>query len=768
MIPIIPLPGKVILPRISTPLNVVRKVGVLATKFALQHDKTVLLLNQKKAEVEDPQVGDFHQIGTVARIADSFEPGDGTIRIAVEAERRGLVLEIFYNDGFFLADVDSPTEDWDPSQEVIRLRKTAIKRFSECMQLRKKFKHEVHSTAKREKDPGVLADYIANHADLKEGKPQQILDKIDPIERLESVIRFLEEELEVSELDRRIDEEVKKSVERTHKEFYLNERIKAIQKELGRGEDGSDEIDELRKQIEEAGMSEEAVDKATKELKRLQQMPPMSAESGVIRTYLDLLVSLPWSKRTNKRLNIGRAEKVLDDDHYGLEKPKDRILEYLAVMKLVKKIKGPILCLVGPPGVGKTSLGKSIANSIGRNFVRMSLGGVRDEAEIRGHRRTYIGSLPGRIIQGLCDAKSKNPLFLLDEVDKMSSDFRGDPASALLEVLDPEQNDTFRDHYLDIDFDLSEVMFIMTANTKVSIPPALLDRMEVIELPGYTEFEKHQIARQFLIPKQLKSHGLKPKLVGLEESAISDIINRYTKEAGVRNLEREISKCCRKIARRVAKNGNKNEDIQITSDNLNNFLGPPQYKQRQAEERDEIGVATGMVYTQVGGDIVAIEATTMQGEGELTLTGQLGEVMKESAQTALAYIRSQSDILELPNDFAFSQQDVHIHVPEGAVPKEGPSAGITIATAMVSAMTGQQVRKDVAMTGEITLRGRVLPIGGLKEKVLAAHRNQIPHIIIPEENSKDLFDIPDDVRSKLEFHQVDNMSQVLDLALKKN
>ena len=767
MIPIIPLPGKVIFPRINTPLNVVRQIGVLATKFALGQDKTVLLLNQKNADLDEPKVYDFHSVGTIAKIVDSFEPGDGTVRIAVETERRGVVEEVFTDHDILLADVTVPAEDWDQTAEIDLLRKKAIKRFSECMQLKKKLRNEVLSAAKKEKNPGVLADYIANYADLKGDKPQQVLNQINVVDRLELVILFLEQDLEIVEIDRRIEEEVEKSVKKTHRDFILNERMKAIQKELGRGEDGSNEFNEIERQIQEAGMNEEAVEKANKELKRLQQMPPMSAESGVIRTYLDWLVSLPWSIRTNKRISIARSEKILDADHYGLEKPKDRILEYLAVMKLVKKIKGPILCLVGPPGVGKTSLGKSIANSVGRNFVRMSLGGVRDEAEIRGHRRTYIGSLPGRIIHGLRDAKSKNPLFLLDEVDKMSSDFRGDPASALLEVLDPEQNDTFRDHYLDIDFDLSEVMFIMTANSKATIPLPLLDRMEVIELPGYTEFEKWQIAQRFLIPKQIKSHGLNPKLVGIDDGAITSIIHHYTKEAGVRGLEREISKCCRKVARQVAKNGKKHRGFQISEDNLVDFLGPHQFKQRQAEEKDEIGVATGMVYTQVGGDIVAIEATTMRGEGSLTLTGQLGDVMKESAQTALAYIRSQSDNLELPMDFTFSQQDFHIHVPEGAVPKEGPSAGITIATAMVSAMTGQHVRKDVAMTGEITLRGRVLPIGGLKEKVLAAHRNQIHHIIIPEENSKDLPDIPEDVRSKLEFHQVGNMTQVLDVALRK-
>ena len=542
--------------------------------------------------------------------------------------------------------------------------------------------------------------------------------------------------------------------------------MKEIQKELGRGDNPS-EIEDLREQIEKADMSEEAKEKSEKELNRLQQMPPMSAEFGVIRTYLDWILSLPWDKRTTSKFDIQQAEEILNEDHYGLEKPKERILEYLAVMKLVDKVKGPILCFVGPPGVGKTSLGKSVARSTDRNFIRMSLGGVRDESEIRGHRRTYIGSMPGRIIQGICDAKSKNPLFLLDEVDKMGSDFRGDPASALLEVLDPEQNDTFRDHYLDTAFDLSEVMFITTANTKMSIPPPLLDRMEIIELAGYTEYEKSRIANQFLIPKQVESHGLRKDSVSFSDTSISEIINKYTREAGVRNLEREVTTVCRRVAKKIAMGNDKSEQFPVDSDNLTDYLGPEKFTRRKAEEHDEIGVATGMVYTQVGGDIIAIEATTMRGKGDLTLTGQLGDVMKESAQTALAYIQSRSKSLDLPDDYNFSDNSIHIHVPEGAVPKEGPSAGITIAIAMISALTGKEVRSDIAMTGEITLRGRVLPIGGLKEKVLAAHRNNIDNVIIPEENDKDLSEIPEEIRGGLRFHKVDHMTQVLDLAFRK-
>jgi ATP-dependent Lon protease len=543
--------------------------------------------------------------------------------------------------------------------------------------------------------------------------------------------------------------------------------MKAIQKELGRGDEQGD-VEELREQIEAAGMTEEAEEKALKELDRLQQMPPMSAESGVIRTYIDWLLALPWDKQTESEIDLEGAEKILDDDHYGLEKPKERILEYLAVLQLVKKLKGPILCFVGPPGVGKTSLGQSIARATGRNFVRMSLGGVRDEAEIRGHRRTYIGSLPGRILQGLRDAKSKNPLFLLDEIDKMSMDFRGDPASALLEVLDPEQNGTFRDHYLDVAFDLSEIMFITTANTREPIPPALEDRMEIIELPGYTEYEKHKIANLFLIPKQIKAHGLKEECLKFSDDAIFDIIHRYTREAGVRNLEREITSICRKVAKEIVKSGNADLKIEVGVEDLAEYLGPPKFAQGKAEKQDEVGVATGLVVSQAGGDVVPIEVATMAGDGKLNMTGRLQEIMRESVQTALGYIRSQAESLEVPPGFEFNKRDIHIHVPEGAIPVEGPSAGITLATAMVSAMTGHRVRKDIAMTGEITLRGHVLPIGGLKEKVLAAHRNDIKNVIIPLENDKDLPDIPDEVRDSLQFYKVSDMSEVLALALKKS
>ena len=768
MLPVIPLPGKVIFPGSNTPLNVVRETGVLAVKYALGTDQVVLLLNQKNQDTESPSMEDFHAVGTIADVVDSYDPGDDSIRIAVEGSSRGEVLKLIEDDGFFLAEVQVPNVDPSSPDDASSLMRKAIKLLERYIRTSKQSSSEALVVVRKEVDPGKLADYIASSIiGGQNERLQQILDTIDPIERIKIVNQLLEEELDVLELDRKIDSKVRKSIEKTHKEFYLQEKMKEIQKELGRGDNPS-EIEDLREKIEKVGASEEAIEKAEKELNRLQQMPPMSAEYGVIRTYLDWILSLPWDERTTSKFNIQQAEDILHEDHYGLEKPKERILEYLAVMKLVEKVKGPILCFVGPPGVGKTSLGKSVARSTDRNFIRMSLGGVRDESEIRGHRRTYIGSMPGRIIQGICDAKSKNPLFLLDEIDKMGSDFRGDPASALLEVLDPEQNDTFRDHYLDVAFDLSEVMFITTANTKMSIPPPLLDRMEVIELAGYTEYEKSRIANQFLIPKQIESHGLKQDSLSFSDTAISQIINKYTREAGVRNLEREVTTICRRVAKKIAVSNDEPEQFQIDSDNLNDYLGPEKFTRRKAEENDEIGVATGMVYTQVGGDIIAIEATTMRGKGDLTLTGQLGEVMKESAQTALAYIQSRSEALELPDDFNFSDNSIHIHVPEGAVPKEGPSAGITIATAMISALTGKEVRSDIAMTGEITLRGRVLPIGGLKEKVLAAHRNNIGNVIIPEENDKDLSEIPEEIRGGLHFHKVEDMAQVLDLAFKKS
>lgn len=767
ILPVIPTPGKVFFPRISTPLNVIRKMGVRATKYAVQANQDVLLLNQKDKDEENPGPDGFYRVGTATSIADSYDPRDGSIRIAIEGYSRAIVLRCFETDGFLQAEVKIVHEELEQSNQAKSLMEAAIAAFEEYIKGNRQTPEEAMMVVQKEVEPGHLADSIASFTSMEAERLQGVLDEINPIKRLQIVVELLQEDLELFKLDDKINTQVRKSVERTHREFYLQEKMKAIQKELGRGDEQGD-IDELREQIEAAGMTEEAQEKALKELDRLQQMPPMSAESGVIRTYIDWLVALPWDKQTESEIDLEGAEKILEEDHYGLEKPKERILEYLAVLQLVKKLKGPILCFVGPPGVGKTSLGQSIARATGRNFVRMSLGGVRDEAEIRGHRRTYIGSLPGRIIQGLRDAKSRNPLFLLDEIDKMSMDFRGDPASALLEVLDPEQNGTFRDHYLDVAFDLSEIMFITTANTREPIPPALEDRMEIIELPGYTEYEKHKIANLFLIPKQIEAHGLKEENLTFSDDTIFDIIHRYTREAGVRNLEREITSICRKVAKEVVKSGDKEVKIEVSVDDLTEYLGPPKFAQGKAEKEDEVGVATGLVVSQAGGDVVPIEVATMVGDGKLSMTGRLQEIMRESVQTALGYIRSQSESLEVPSDFEFNKQDIHIHVPEGAIPVEGPSAGITLATAMISAMTGQRVRKDIAMTGEITLRGHVLPIGGLKEKVLAAHRNSINNVIIPEENDKDIPDIPEEIRDTLHFHKVSDMSEVLDLALKKS
>ena len=767
ILPVIPTPGKVFFPRTSTPLNVIRKMGVRATKYAVQANEDVLLLNQKDKDEENPGPDGFYRVGTATSIADSYDPRDGSIRIAIEGYSRAIVLRCFETDDFLKAEVKIVQEEVDQSKQAKSLMETATEAFEEYVKGNRQTPEEALMVVQKEAEPGHLADSIASFTNMEAERLQGVLDEINPIKRLQIVIDLLKEDLELFRLDDKINTQVRKSVERTHREFYLQEKMKAIQKELGRGDEQGD-TEELREQIEAAGMTEEAEEKALKELDRLQQMPPMSAESGVIRTYIDWLLALPWSQQTETEIDLDGAEKILDDDHYGLEKPKERILEYLAVLQLVDKLKGPILCFVGPPGVGKTSLGHSIARATGRNFVRMSLGGVRDEAEIRGHRRTYIGSLPGRIIQGLRDAKSKNPLFLLDEIDKMSMDFRGDPASALLEVLDPEQNGTFRDHYLDIAFDLSNIMFITTANTREPIPPALEDRMEIIELPGYTEYEKHKIANLFLIPKQIAAHGLKEECLTFSDDAVFNIIHRYTREAGVRNLEREITGVCRKVAREVVKGGKADVKIDISIENLAEYLGPPKFAQGKAEKQDEVGVATGLVVSQAGGDVVPIEVATMVGDGKLNMTGRLQEIMRESVQTALGYIRSQAESLEVPPDFEFSKHDIHIHVPEGAIPVEGPSAGITLATAMISAMTGHQVRKDIAMTGEITLRGHVLPIGGLKEKVLAAHRNSIKNVIIPEENDKDIPDIPEEIRNTLHFHKVTDMSEVLALALKKS
>ena len=779
-LPIIYLPPdfNTVFPRTKSLLNATRKMGIQAVHTALRSDRRVLLLHQKVelegAEEITPE--HLHTIGAVANIIESYEPGDGTIRIAVAAEQRAIVLRYTKTKNFLEADVKVVHEEIGLANAAAALVKKTKQLFGEYAKTRQKEQRrdsqshnltseEVKRTIKDQEEPGHLADKIAGLLGLTASERQEVLEELNPIKRLQLIIQFLKEALERNELWDDIHNQVRESVQKTHREFYLQEQMKVIQKELGR--DDVAEVDELREQVKNAGMSEEAEEKALKEVDRLAQIPPQSAESGVIRTYVDWILALPWKESTEHQLQLPEAERILDEDHYGLEKPKENVLEYLAVLQLVKHLKGPIICLVGPPGVGKTSLGKSVARATGRKFVRMSLGGVRDEAEIRGHRRTYIGAIPGRIIQGLRDVKSKNPLFLLDEIDKLSSDFRGDPASALLEVLDPEQNSTFRDHYMDIAFDLSDVMFITTANTRVTIPAPLQDRMEIIELPGYTDFEKHNITTftpNGLIPKQLEQHGLSADNITFTDDAIYEMIHKYTREAGVRSLERTITTVMRKVAREIVTEETPDIKVEVTADNLSDYLGPAKWTRTKAEEHDEVGVATGMVWTQIGGDIVSVEATTMPGEGKLSMTGQLQEVMRESVQTAVAYIRSRSESFGL-SEKQFEQADIHIHIPEGAVPKDGPSAGITVATAILSAVTGKSVRKDIAMTGEITLRGRVLPIGGLKEKALAAYRNGIFDIIIPVDNEKDEVDIPTEIRDGIRFHKVNDMMEVLELAL---
>ncbi|RKU39438.1 endopeptidase La [Candidatus Poribacteria bacterium] len=781
-LPVIYLPPDfdAIFPRTKSVLNVARKMGVAATHAALRSKRQILLLHQKMdlEEGEEATPEHLHAIGAVANIIESYEPGDDTIRIAIAAEQRAIVLRYTKTDDFLKADVQIVHEEIGLAGAAEPLIKEAKKLFSNYAKVRQKDQgqgsqshvltsEEVKRAITEQEEPGHLADTIAGLLNLTPAERQATIDELNPIKRLQLVIQFLKEASERNELRDDIHNQVRESIQKTHREFYLQEQMKVIQKELGR--DDIAEVDELREQVKNAGMSEEAEEKALKELDRLAQIPPQSAESGVIRTYVDWILALPWKESTEHQIHLPEAERILDEDHYGLEKPKENVLEYLAVLQLVKHLKGPIICLVGPPGVGKTSLGKSIARATGRKFVRMSLGGVRDEAEIRGHRRTYIGAIPGRIIQGLRDVKSNNPLFLLDEIDKLSSDFRGDPASALLEVLDPEQNATFRDHYMDIAFDLSDVMFITTANTRVTIPPALEDRMEIIELPGYTDFEKHKIATftpNGLIPKQLERHGLSSENITFTDEAIFEMIHKYTREAGVRSLERTITTVMRKIAKEMVTEEKPDFNIEITPANLSDYLGPAKWTRTKAEESDEVGVATGMVWTQIGGDIVSVEATTMPGEGKLNMTGQLQEVMRESVQTAVAYIRSRAESFGISKN-QFEKHDIHIHIPEGAVPKDGPSAGITVATAILSALTGKSVRKDVSMTGEITLRGRVLPIGGLKEKALAAYRNGIFNIIIPSDNEKDEVDIPTEIREGIRFHKVDDMMQVLEQALRE-
>ncbi len=758
-IPLLPLRGLLVFPYTVIHLDVGRKKSINAIEQAMLENKEIFLATQKEAQTDEPNEDEIFSVGTVAEIRQILKMPGGTMRVLVEGLHRGEIISYLDHDPFIRVVVEEWKDDQvEKNAELEALMRTLISQFEQYVRISKKIPPETVVSVIAIEEPGRLADVIASHLTLRINEKQKILEAGDITKRLEYLCQLLAKEMEVLELERKINIRVRKQMEKTQKEYYLREQMKAIQKELGDKDERAAEVEEIKNNIEKAKLPKEAHEKAYKELERLEKMPPMVAEAVVVRNYLDWILSLPWSIETRDRLDLKVAENILEEDHYGLEKPKERIMEYLAIRKLAKKMKGPILCLVGPPGVGKTSLGKSVARSLGRKFVRMSLGGIRDEAEIRGHRRTYVGSMPGRVLQGMKTAGSRNPVFLLDEIDKMTMDFRGDPASALLEVLDPEQNYTFSDHYLEIPFDLSKVMFITTANTVHNIPRPLLDRMEVIELGGYTEEDKVHIAMDYLIPKQIKEHGLNDSHISFSEGAIRKIIREYTREAGVRNLERQIASICRKVARQVVED--KNTSVNVSGNNITKYLGAERYRYGVAEKESQVGVATGLAWTESGGDILSIEVALLKGKGNLTLTGKLGDVMKESAQAALTYVRSRADELNISEEIQ-EKHDVHLHVPEGAIPKDGPSAGITIATSLASAMSGRPVRNDVAMTGEITLRGRVLPIGGLKEKVLAAHRAGINTVIMPIDNKKDLADIPANVKKKMRFVMVEHMDQVL-------
>ncbi|MEM9303803.1 MAG: endopeptidase La [Pseudomonadota bacterium] len=770
-LPVLPLRDVVVYPHMVIPLFVGREKSIQALDAAMAQDKQILLAAQRSPETDDPTPDDVYDVGTVSSVLQLLKLPDGTIKVLVEGASRARIHGMQETDGRYVAEV-SPIADEEQSgeREVAVTARSLVSLFEQYVKLNRKVPPELLGTLSGIEDPSRLADTIAAHLSIRLEDKQTILELSDVGERLEALMGLLEGEIDVLQIEKRIRGRVKSQMEKSQREYYLNEQMKAIQKELGELEDAPNEVEDIARRIAEAGMPKEAREKADSELGKLRMMSPMSAEATVVRNYIDALLGVPWKKRSRIRKDLAGAEEILEADHYGLEKVKERILEYLAVQHRVKRMKGPILCLVGPPGVGKTSLGQSIARATNRQFVRMSLGGVRDEAEIRGHRRTYIGSMPGRIVQNLTKAGAKNPLFMLDELDKMSMDFRGDPSSALLEVLDPEQNNAFNDHYLEVDLDLSEIMFIATANS-LSIPGPLLDRMEVIRIPGYTEDEKAHIALRYLLPKQQKANGLGKDEMALGEDTIRDMIRHYTRESGVRNLEREISKVCRKVVKeRVmagAKKKSAGEEMApaiVTPENLTDYLGVKRFRFGRAEERDEIGVVTGLAWTEVGGELLSIEATVVRGKGKLMHTGQLGDVMKESIHAAMTVVRNRSRTLGLEDDF-HQHVDVHIHVPEGATPKDGPSAGIGMCTALVSSLTGIPVRADVAMTGEITLRGRVLPIGGLKEKLLAAHRGGITTVLIPDENEKDLAEIPDNIKETLEIHPVKWIDEVLDYAL---
>ncbi len=761
-LPLLPLRGVIVFPYVIIHLDVGREKSVSALEEAMVNDRMIVLATQHQAKTNEPDPHDIYRTGTLAEIKQLLKLPDGTIRVLVEGISRVKVKDFLQTDPHYRVKVEKIEEAQEKSAELEALMRTTLYQFEQYIKSSKKIQPDVLIAVSSVEEPGRLADIIASHLNLKVEDKQMLLEAIAPEERLEKLCSILLKELEIIQMERKIQLRVRRQMEETQKEYYLKEQMKAIQKELGEKDERIAEIEELRGRLNEQEFPEEVREKALKEISRLEKMPPMVAEAAVIRNYLDWLLSLPWSIYTDDDLDLDSAEQILNEDHYGLDKVKERILEFLAVRKLTKEIKGPILCLVGPPGVGKTSLARSIARAMNRKFIRFSLGGVRDEAEIRGHRRTYVGAMPGKIIQLMKQVGAKNPVFLLDEIDKMSTDFRGDPSSALLEVLDPEQNNSFGDHYLEVPFDLSKVFFITTANTMYNIPRPLLDRMEVIQIAGYTDEEKVEIARAHLLPKQIKQHGLSEKDLLLNDTVLAEIIRSYTRESGVRNFERELAAICRKIARKLVSGSS--QTIRLTKQNLHKFLGIPKYRYGMKEEDDRVGVATGLAWTEVGGEILNVEVAVVKGKGKLLLTGKLGEVMKESAQAAVSYIRSRASVLDVPEDF-HEKYDLHIHVPEGAIPKDGPSAGITIATALVSALSGVPVQSDVAMTGEITLRGRVLPIGGLKEKALAAHRAGIKKVLIPAENQKDMEEIPANVAKELQFVLVGEMDTVLKEAL---
>ena len=762
VLPLLPLRGILVFPYMVIHLDVGREKSVKAIEEAMVQDRMIFLATQKEAQKDEPAHEDIFQVGTIAEVKQLLKLPGGTIRVLVEGLGRAKIDEYVENEPFFKVSLTEFVDEYNKTPEIEALMRSLVYQFEQYIKLSKKIPPEAVVSIVNLEEPGRLADIVASHLTLKIDDKQRVLEAVTVEKRLELLSSIVAKEMEIVELERKLNIRVRKQMEKSQKEYYLREQMKAIQKELGDKDERVAEAEEYREKIAKAKLPKDINERALKEVERLEKMPPMAAESGVIRNYLDWMLDLPWNKQTKDRLNIKKAEEILDEDHYGLGKVKERILEYLAIRQLTKKMKGPIICFVGPPGVGKTSLVKSIARALERKYIRMSLGGVRDEAEIRGHRRTYVGAMPGRIIQGIRQVKSRNPVFLLDEIDKMSMDFRGDPSAALLEVLDPEQNSTFADHYLEAPFDLSNVMFITTANALHTIPRPLLDRMEIIYIAGYTEEEKIEISKRYLVPKQTKEHGLTKEQIHLSDNTLQRLIREYTRESGVRNLERQIATVCRKAARQIVEEPSKS--IKVTTQSLPQFLGIPRYRYGLVEQTDQVGVATGLAWTEVGGDTLAIEVSTVKGKGKLTLTGKLGDVMKESAQAGFSYIRTKVQELKISEDF-HENLDIHVHVPEGAIPKDGPSAGITMATALASALMNKKIKRDVAMTGEITLRGRVLPVGGIKEKVLAAHRAGIKTIILPMDNKKDLEEIPLKVKGKLQFFLVEHMDEVLPNAL---